>query len=54
MKMILKIINLKEKEFSDRYEGEWKNDLKEGKGIMHYSNGNKEEGIWKNNKLEIN
>ena len=30
------------------------NGLKEGQGIMYYSNGNKEEGIWKNNKLEIN
>ena len=33
-----------------RYEGEWKNDKKEGYGINHYSNGNKYEGKWKNNK----
>ena len=30
------------------YEGNWKNDLMEGYGIYHYSNGDVYEGYWKN------
>ena len=30
------------------YEGQWKNDLMEGYGIYHYSNGDVYEGFWKN------
>ncbi len=32
----------------DRYEGEWKNGKKHGKGTMDYANGNKYTGIWVN------
>ena len=28
----------------DRYEGDWKNDKKEGKGIYYYNNGDREMG----------
>ena len=31
------------------YEGEWKNDMMDGYGIYHYSNGDIYEGDWKNN-----
>jgi len=31
------------------YEGEWKNDMMDGFGIYHYSNGDVYEGDWKNN-----
>ena len=36
----------------DKYEGEFKNNLREGKGIMNYNNGDKYEGEWKNNLRE--
>jgi hypothetical protein len=32
----------------DRYNGEFKNGLKEGKGIYSYKNGDKYDGEWKN------
>ena len=35
-----------------KYEGEFKNDLRNGKGIMYYKNGNKYEGEWKNDVKE--
>ena len=35
----------------DRYEGEWKNNKKEGKGIKYYKNGKLEDGIWKNDNF---
>lgn len=31
-----------------RYEGEWKNDRKEGKGCYHFSNGDHYDGEWRN------
>ena len=34
------------------YEGETKNDLKEGKGILFYNNGNRYEGEFKNDLIE--
>ena len=39
MKVILEMINQKEKEFhnnGDRYEGDFRNNKKEGKGIYYY------------------
>jgi len=33
-----------------RYEGEFKNDKKEGFGLYEYGDGNKYEGEWKNGK----
>ena len=53
MKVILKIIHLKEEEYmnnGNRYEGEFKNNKREGKGIMYYSNGDREFGNYKNDK----
>ena len=37
---------------SDRYEGELKNDKREGKGIMYYNNGKIEDGDWKEDKFQ--
>ena len=34
-----------------KYEGDWKNDKKEGKGILYYNNGTKQEGEWQDNEL---
>ena len=36
----------------DRYEGEWRNGKKEGKGIYYYNNGDRYEGEFKNNKRD--
>ena len=36
----------------DRYEGEFKNDIREGKGIMYYNNGKIENGDWKDDKFQ--
>jgi hypothetical protein len=36
----------------DIYEGELKNELRNGKGICYYKNGNKFDGEWKNNKRD--
>jgi hypothetical protein len=35
-----------------RYEGEWRNDRKEGKGTLHYPTGEKYEGEFKNDNIE--
>ena len=35
-----------------KYEGEFKGDKREGKGIFKYNNGNIYEGDWKNNNIE--
>ena len=32
----------------DRYEGDFRNELREGKGIMYYYDGEKYEGDWRN------
>ena len=41
------------KDYSDgKYEGEFNNDKREGKGIMYYYNGDKYEGEYKNDKRE--
>lgn len=32
----------------DKYGGDWKDDKKEGKGIMYYNNGDKYGGEWSN------
>jgi len=34
----------------DVYKGEWKNDLKNGKGLLTYSNGDTYEGDWLNDE----
>ncbi len=34
------------------YEGEFKNDLKHGKGIYISENGNRYEGFWENGKMK--
>ena len=36
----------------DKYNGTWKNDKRDGKGIMEYSNGSIYDGTWKNNLKE--
>ena len=36
----------------DRYEGEFKNGKREGKGIMYYNNGKIENGYWKNDVFQ--
>ena len=36
----------------DRYEGDWKNNVYEGKGIYFWKDGRKYEGNWKNDKKE--
>ena len=35
----------------DRYEGDFKNDKREGKGIMYHNNGDRYEGDFKNDFL---
>jgi hypothetical protein len=35
----------------DRHEGEYKDNLRNGKGNMEYNNGDSSEGIWVNDKL---
>ena len=35
-----------------KYEGEFKNNLMEGKGIFYYNNGDRYEGDWKNDLRE--
>ena len=32
----------------DRYEGDWKDDIFDGKGIMYFNDGDRYEGDWKN------
>jgi 1-phosphatidylinositol-4-phosphate 5-kinase len=34
------------------YEGDWKNDVMEGKGKFVWVNGNVYEGNWKNGRME--
>ena len=36
----------------NRYEGEWKNGLREGKGIYYFNDGDRYEGDFKNDKRE--
>ena len=36
----------------EKYDGKWKNDKKEGKGIFYYFNGDKYDGEWKDDKKE--
>ena len=36
----------------DRYEGDFNNNKKEGKGLMLWNYGNSPEGDWKNDKRE--
>ena len=33
------------------YKGSWRNDQRDGQGIIKYSNGDKYEGNWKNNQM---
>ena len=40
------------KSFEESYEGEWKNDMKQGKGLYRYINGATYEGDWKNDCQE--
>ena len=45
--------NIIKKEYNNgRYEGEMKNDKREGKGIMYYDSGDRYEGDWENGKRE--
>ena len=55
MKASIKMIKRREREFiiffnGDRYEGDWKNDNKEGKGIYYYNNGDRMMGDYSNDK----
>ena len=34
----------------DRYNGQWKDDMRVGKGTFYYGNGDKFEGAWANDK----
>ena len=36
----------------DRYEGDWKNGIKEGKGIYYWENGDRFEGNWINDNKD--
>ena len=36
-----------------KYEGEWKNNLKEGKGIFYFNNGDRRMGDYKNDKETV-
>ena len=36
----------------DRYEGDYKNNKREGKGIYYFNNGKRYEGNWKNDKKD--
>jgi len=36
----------------NKYMGEWKNNMKNGQGVMTYANGEKYEGEWKDDKRE--
>ena len=36
----------------EKYEGDWKNDNKEGKGILYSNKGNRYEGDFKNGLFE--
>ena len=47
-----KLIYKKEEYENGRYEGEFKKDKREGKGIMYFKNGSKYEGEWKNDLIE--
>jgi len=44
--------NITKKYEFGQYNGELRNDKREGKGQMHYNNGNIYEGEWKNDKIE--
>ena len=53
MKVIIEMVKWKEKEFIilfnvGRYEGDWRNSKKEGKGIYYYNNGNRMMGDYYN------
>ena len=37
-----------------KYNGEWKNDKKEGKGIFYWNDGAKYDGEWKDDKRLYN
>ena len=37
-----------------RYEGDWRNGNKEGKGIYYYIDGDRYEGDWRNDNMEGN
>jgi hypothetical protein len=39
---------------NDEYEGEWKDDRREGKGIQKYADGSSYEGTWKDDKVHLN
>ena len=39
-------------ENGDKFEGEWKNDIREGKGKMNYRNGKIDKGEWKKDKFQ--
>ena len=51
--LIFRVI-IKEYDNGDKYDGEWKNGKKEGKGIFYYNNGDKYEGIWNNDEYVRN
>jgi antitoxin component YwqK of YwqJK toxin-antitoxin module len=49
----ISIINNQTKIYDDgKYEGEFKNNKREGKGIFYYNNGDRYEGDYKNDKRE--
>lgn len=35
----------------DRYEGEFRDDKRNGKGVLTFANGDQQEGIWIDDKL---
>ena len=47
-------INIRKFKDGSRYEGEYKNKVREGKGIYHYINGDIYIGEWKNNIFDGN
>jgi hypothetical protein len=46
----LRVIGLMQYENNDKYNGEWKEDKKQGQGVCQYADGDKYEGGWEDNK----
>ena len=46
-----RVIDLCYYENGDKYDGEWKNNKREGKGIQYFAVGTRYNGEWKNDKM---